>query len=164
MPARTPRSRAERWSRHHVLVPLDIPVTDSCSFCDYLAGRSRFTILDRDDLTATLVTREQRGRGHLLVVPITHRETILDLAAGEASALMAGVTRAVALVARAYDATGVAVWQNNGVPAHQTVPHVHFHVAATLPEGGTDWGTVPRLSFEETDAIAARLRSHDVQA
>ena len=145
-------------------MPLDVPVSDACSFCDYLAGRRRFTILDRDELTATLVTREQRGRGHVLVVPITHRETILDLNPVEATALMAGVTRAVALVARAYDAAGVAVWQNNGVPANQTVPHVHFHVAATLPEGGTDWGAVPRLSLKETDAIAARLRSHGVEA
>jgi histidine triad (HIT) family protein len=140
-------------------MPLEIPVTDACSFCDYLAGRRPFTVLERDELTATLVTREQRGRGHLLVVPVTHRETILDLETAEATALMAGVTRAVALVARAYDAAGVAVWQNNGVPAHQTVPHVHFHVAATLPEGGTNWGSVRRLSLEETDAIAARLRS-----
>jgi histidine triad (HIT) family protein len=144
-------------------MPLDVPVTDACSFCDYLAGRRPFTILERDELTATLVTREQRGRGHLLVVPVTHRETILDLETAEATALMAGVTRAVALVARAYDAAGVAVWQNNGVPAHQTVPHVHFHVAATLPEGGTNWGSVRRLSLEETDAIAARLRSQGFQ-
>jgi histidine triad (HIT) family protein len=144
-------------------MPLEVPVTDACSFCDYLAGRRPFTVLERDELTATLVTREQRGRGHLLVVPIAHRETILDLETAEATALMAGVTRAVALVARAYDAAGVAVWQNNGVPAHQTVPHVHFHVAATLPEGGTNWGSVRRLSLEETDAIAARLRSQGFQ-
>ena len=144
-------------------MPLDVPVTDACSFCDYLASRRPFTILERDELTATLVTREQRGRGHLLVVPVTHRETILDLKTAEATALMAGVTRAVALVARAYEAAGVAVWQNNGVPAHQTVPHVHFHVAATLPEGGTNWGSVRRLSLEETDAIAARLRSQGFQ-
>jgi histidine triad (HIT) family protein len=56
-------------------VPLDVPVTDACSFCDYLAGRRRFTILERDDLTATLVTREQRGRGHLRSSG-AHRETI----------------------------------------------------------------------------------------
>jgi len=146
-------------SRHHGPVPLVVPVVDACSFCDYLAGRRRFTILERDDVTATLVTREQRGRGHVLVVPVTHRETILDLAPAEATALMVGVIRAVALVARAYDAAGIAVWQNNGVPAHQSVPHVHFHVAATLPEGGTNWGDVPRLSLDETDAIAARLRA-----
>jgi len=140
-------------------VSLLIPVCEPCSFCEFLGGRRPYTILERDELTATLVTREQRGLGHLLVIPVRHRETILDLPADEGAALMAGVTKAARLVARAYTAEGVAVWQNNGTPAHQTVPHVHFHVAATLPGGGTNWGEVPRLSVDETDAIAARLRS-----
>lgn len=39
-----------------------------CAFCDYLAGRRPYTILRRNDVVATLVTREQRGEGHLLVV------------------------------------------------------------------------------------------------
>ena len=73
---------------------------------------------------------------------------------------MAAITRAARVIAKAYAPEGIAVWQNNGVPAHQSVPNVHFHVAATLPGGGTNWGDVPRLSIEETDAIAAHLRSN----
>lgn len=46
------------------------------------------------------------------------------------------------------------VWQNNGIPAHQSLPHLHFHVAGTLPDGGTDWGDVPKLTLAQTDAIA----------
>jgi len=52
------------------------------------------------------------------------------------------------------------VWQNNGIPAHQSVPHVHVHVAGTLPDGGTDWGDVERLTVAETAAIAEQLRAH----
>jgi histidine triad (HIT) family protein len=37
---------------------------------------------------------------------------------------------------------------------------VHFHVAGTLPGGGTEWGEVPRLSVPETDAIADQLRPY----
>jgi histidine triad (HIT) family protein len=33
-------------------------------------------------------------------------------------------------------------------------------VAATLPGGGTEWGPVPSLTVEETDALAERLRGH----
>jgi histidine triad (HIT) family protein len=138
-------------------VPLLLPDDDPCSFCDYLAGHRPYTVLDRDDVTATLVTREQRGRGHLLVIPVAHRETILDLAAQDEAALMTAVTRAARLIAAAIDPPGIAVWQNNGIPAHQSVPHVHVHVAGTLPGGGTEWGPVPTLTVTETDRIAAEL-------
>jgi histidine triad (HIT) family protein len=141
-------------------VPIRVPTPDRCSFCDYLAGARRFTILERGELTAVLVTREQRGAVHVLVIPQAHRETVLDLLPNESAAVMAGVQRAARAITGAYDPDGIAVWQNNGTPAHQSVPHVHVHVAATLPGGGTNWGEVPALSFDETDAIAARLRPH----
>jgi histidine triad (HIT) family protein len=141
-------------------VPLELPPTDPCPFCDYLAGTRPYTILERDEVTATLVTYEQRGDPHVLVVPVAHRETILDVTPAEGAALMAGVRRAAAAIVGAYDPAGVAVWQNNGVPAHQSVPHVHVHVAGTLPGGGTAWGDVPRLAVAATDVIATRLRPH----
>ncbi len=116
------------------------------------------SVLWRNDLVAILVTREQRGMPHVLVLPVEHRPVLLDLTPREARAVMAGVIEA----ARAIDASekrpGIAVWQNNGIPASQTIPHVHFHVAGTLPGGGTDWGEVAELSVEETDGLAARLR------
>lgn len=137
-----------------------LPEAAVCSFCGTLAGDFPYTILDRDDEVAIMVTREQRGVGHLLVIPVRHRATVLDLEPAEAAAVMAGVQRAARLVSAAHDPDGICVWQNNGVPARQTVPHVHFHVAGTLPGGGTEWGDVPRLSVAETDAIADRLRPY----
>ncbi|MFI5588133.1 HIT family protein [Amycolatopsis sp. NPDC051758] len=137
---------------------IEIPEVKSCAFCDYLSGARPFTILSRDELTATLVTREQRGVGHLLVVPVAHRPTLLDLDSAEASALMASVMVAARAITDAYRPEGVAVWQNNGIAAHQTIPHVHFHVAGTLPQGGTEWDEVDEVSLDETDHIAAKLR------
>ena len=143
-------------------MPLELPPDEpgACPFCAYLAGTSRYTVLEHGPLVSLLVTFEQRGLGHVLVVPTAHRVAILDVTPDEHAPLLDGVARATAAIVGAYDPPGVAVWQNNGIPAHQSVPHVHVHVAGTLPGGGTDWGDVPRLSFEETDAIADRLRPH----
>lgn len=139
--------------------PLQVPqLDDPCSFCDYLSGRRPFSVLQRSDLTAVLVTREQRGLGHLLVVPIAHRRTLLDLEPDEGAAVMATLIDAARAITRAFEPGGVAVWQNNGIPANQTIPHVHFHIAGTLPAGGTEFGDVPELSVEEADQIAERLR------
>lgn len=137
---------------------VDVPTTSSCAFCDYLGQRRPYTILHRDKLSAILVTREQRGVSHVLVVPIRHCETILDLDEDEANAVMRNVIRASRAIDEADSRPGIAVWQNNGTPANQTIPHVHFHVAGTLPGRATDRGPVPELSVDETDAIAARLR------
>lgn len=141
-------------------MPLVLPPTEPCSFCEYLAGTRPYTVLDRDELTAILVTYEQRGRGHVLVIPAQHRVTVLDLSLAEQGALMHGVVRASEAIIGAFDPEGVAVWQNNGIPAHQSVPHVHFHVAGTLPEGGTNWGAVDQLDLGRTDQISEQLRPH----
>ena len=140
-------------------VPLDLPDLP-CSFCSYLQGEAPYTILERGPVTSILVTYEQRGRGHVLVVPTEHRPTLLDLTDQEATAVMAATVRSARAIASAFDPAGIAVWQNNGIPAHQSVPHLHVHVAGTLLSGGTEFGTVPRLSLEETNTIAVTLRPH----
>lgn len=137
---------------------LAIPTVEPCPFCDYISGRRAYTVLRRGSLTTMLVTREQRGVSHVLVLPTRHAPTLLDLTRDESAELM----QEIVLAARAIDAVeqrpGIALWQNNGVPADQTIPHAHFHVAGTLPQGGTDRGHVEELSVAETDRIAARLR------
>lgn len=146
----------------HIVVPDAYP----CAFCDYLAGRRPYTVLRRDSITATLVTREQRGVSHLLILPVRHCATILDLEADESAAVAASVIDAARAIDLAEQRPGIAVWQNNGIPAGQAIPHVHFHVAGTLPEGGTIFGPVPELSIDETNAIGKRvapfLRGHNI--
>lgn len=138
---------------------LEVPKTPACAFCDYLSGARPYTVLDRDGISAILVTREQRGVSHLLVVPIRHVETILSLHDDESASVMQNVVRAARAIDAADGRPGIAVWQNNGIAADQTIPHVHFHVAGTFPGGGTERGHVEELSVEETDRIAERLRT-----
>jgi histidine triad (HIT) family protein len=136
---------------------IDLPENHGCAFCAYLRGERHYTILARTENTATFVTREQRGHPHLLVLPLRHAPTILDLTDVEAAALGVEVRNAAMLIDRAYSKPGIAIWQNNGVPAGQAISHVHFHVAGTLEGGGTEFGAVEEISIAETDEIAARL-------
>ena len=136
-----------------------LPSNDECAFCAYLSGQRPYTILSRTSTVATLVTREQRGEPHLLVIPLRHTPTILDLSDSEAASLAIAVREAARAIDSAYARPGIAVWQNNGVSAGQAISHLHFHVAGTLEAGGTNWGPVPELSVMDTDAIADRLRS-----
>lgn len=136
---------------------LEVPLHGACPFCDYLSGLRPYTILWRDPKVAVLVTREQRGLSHLLVLPQDHYATLLDLPDSSAEELMVALRDAASTVVRSGDVKGVAVWQNNGVSAHQSIAHLHFHVAGTLPNGGTAFGSVPEVPVSETGLIACKL-------
>lgn len=139
---------------------LDMPMSDQCAFCAYLNGTRPYTILARTNLVAVFVTREQRGLPHLLVLPTEHRPTVLDLTDDEAEAVGLWIRDVARAIDTSYGRPGIAVWQNNGLPAHQTIDHTHFHLAGTLDGGGTDWGDVPELTLDETNAIGDRIRPH----
>lgn len=136
---------------------IQIPKNDGCAFCAYLRNERPYTILSRTKDTATFVTREQRGKPHLLVIPIRHVPTIIELTDEELASVAVAVREAAVLIDRAYSKPGIAIWQNNGIPAGQAISHVHFHVAGTLDGGGTEFGHVEEISVEETDEIAKKL-------
>jgi histidine triad (HIT) family protein len=138
----------------HLIEPDAYP----CAFCDYLSGARPFTILHREKYAAVLVTREQRGVGHLLVVTTRHVPTLLKLQDDEARAVINLVRRAASAIDQVEQRPGISVWQNNGVDAHQAIPHFHVHVAGTVEGGGTEQDEVQEISVGETDAIAERLR------
>ena len=136
---------------------IDLPDEERCAFCDYLRGLRHYTVLWREKRVAVLVTREQRGIAHLLVLPMRHVPSLLDLADSDARDLMIAVRDAAIAIDRAYERPGIAVWQNNGTAAHQAIPHLHFHVAGTLPGGGTNFDDVSELPLGETDRIGRTL-------
>lgn len=136
------------------------PEPKPCAFCAYLRKERPFTFVFRDSHIAILVTREQRGEPHLLVIPLRHVETVLEISDQEATQLAIGVRDAARAIEQEYKPSGISIWQNNGTPASQSIGHVHFHVAGTLEEGGTDWGAVPELPLEKTEEIAVRLRPY----
>ncbi|WP_157002785.1 HIT family protein [Agromyces laixinhei] len=142
---------------------LEMPVDTPCAFCQYLSGERPYTILWKELKVAVLVTREQRGVSHLLVVPTRHIPSLLELDESEAGDMMIALRDAAHAIDDAFERPGVAVWQNNGIPASQAIGHLHFHVAGTLPGGGTEFGSVPELSVERTDEIGRTLSRHVAQ-
>jgi histidine triad (HIT) family protein len=139
---------------------LDKPDSDParCAFCAYLAGRRRYAIVRRSDLVAVMVTREPRGYPHALVTTVRHCPTILDLTDAEASEIFIAAREAARAIDDVFRRPGIAVWQNNGLAAHQAIGHIHIHVAGTLDGGGTRWGPVQERPLAEAEQIANCLR------
>lgn len=138
-----------------------LPAVTSCGFCEYIAGTRECAFVRRGSSVSSLVNRTQYEAGALLVIPNRHLSTVLDLDAAtlEAVGIEAQVL-ARALVER-LQATGINIFQNNGVDANQHYPHYHMHVVPRYP--GSDptkiysEGNFQPISISEQREIAARI-------
>lgn len=76
------------------------------------------------------------SRGHVLVVPKERRATLGELSDASAAAIGRVLPRICRAVGRAVGSPHSNVVQNNGAPAGQSVPHVHFHVIPRIGARG----------------------------
>lgn len=129
-----------------------------CLFCAIAGGdEPAYVVLDEPDLVAFLDTRPV-FKGHVLLVPRTHVDTLLELpVALHASFLGAGQRLAQAVV-DGLGAQGSFVAMNNVVS--QSVPHLHLHVVPRTKGDGLRGFFWPRRTYAtavEAQGYAARL-------
>ncbi|MCT4715619.1 HIT domain-containing protein [Enterobacteriaceae bacterium H18W14] len=136
---------------------LILPDNTECAFCRYLNGEIPYTIVMKDKHIAVMVTKEQRGYPHLLVIPTRHCETILQLSDTECSKLLKVLRDVSIAIEKEYNVEGISVWQNNGISSNQTINHLHFHVAGTTKNQGTIWGEVEESSLSITEGISKKI-------
>jgi histidine triad (HIT) family protein len=133
-------------------------VTD-CLFCGIVAGAVPAQIVLDDDVAVAFLDARPVFKGHLLVVPRQHFQTLPDLPADLVGPLFIRVRRLSAAVLPAFGAQGSFVALNNTVS--QSVPHLHVHVVPrTRGDGlrGFFWPRGKYASDEEAADYARRLR------
>ena len=136
---------------------------DSCAFCEYLAGTRPCAFVRRTDAVASFVNLRQYERGALLVVPTRHASTVLDLHPDIVGLVHAEAALLGRALVRAFGATGLNIFQNNGVDAGQHVAHFHTHVVPRYP--GSDptriylQGDFEPVPMSEQETIARSVRS-----
>jgi histidine triad (HIT) family protein len=134
-------------------------VSETCDFCAVIAGAAGATkILDDADAVAFLDTAPV-FKGHALVVPREHFETLPDVPVDRVTPLFVAVQRIQRAVVAATGAQGTFVAMNNKVS--QSVPHLHVHVVPRTKGDGLRGFFWPRLKYEssaEYEDYAARIR------
>lgn len=98
--------------------------------------------------------------GHTLVIPKERKAFLHELSDESAAAIGRVLPRLSRAVLKATGATSYNILQNNGAPAHQAVPHVHFHIIPKTSDGGLGVGW-PAGSLD--DGVAQQLVA-DIQA
>ena len=122
-----------------------LPDADFCWFCRYLAGEADCAFVTRGDRVAAWVNIRQYERGAMLVSPVEHRATVFDLDEATLGAVYAEAARVGRAAVKAFGATGLNIFQNNGTAAGQSIPHHHVHVVPRYPSSD------PRRLFREKD-------------
>jgi histidine triad (HIT) family protein len=131
-----------------------------CVFCGIVAGSvPAFKVVDVPSGVGFLDTRPV-FKGHVLVVPRSHVETLPLLPASDLPGYFELVQRVAAAVPAALEAQGTFVAINNVVS--QSVPHLHTHVVPrTKGDGlrGFFWPRHKYASDEEASSFASRIAS-----
>jgi len=128
-------------------------------FSKIIAGEIPCHRVYEDDKVLAFLDLSPLSKGHTLVIPKEPAITIDQLSDESAAAIGRVLPRLSRAVLRATGATAFNILQNNGVGAHQAVPHVHFHIIPKFADGsglGIGW-PARQLSPEEGKQLAATI-------
>jgi histidine triad (HIT) family protein len=130
-----------------------------CAFCSIIGGSVPAEVVLRDEQVVAFLDRAPLFKGHVLVVPVAHIETMADLPAAQLQPFFAAVQRVAAAMPAALGADGSFVAVNNVVS--QSVPHLHAHVVPRRRKDGLRGFFWPRERYSDDDeasTFAAALR------
>jgi len=128
-------------------------------FCQIVAGDIEAdVVLDEPDFLGFLDHRPV-FKGHVLLVPREHVETLPDLPAGLRDGFLEAAQRLASAMVDVLGAQGSFVAMNNVVS--QSVPHLHLHVVPRTKGDGLRGFFWPRTKYADGESAhyAARLRS-----
>src|SRR5215472_1246206 len=131
-----------------------------CAFCAIIAGKVTAHVVMADQFTVAFLDARPVFKGHVLVVPRAHYQTLADLPAELIGPLFTAVTRVSAALPGALGAQGSFVGLNNVVS--QSVPHLHVHaVPRTKGDGlrGFFWPRTRYAGEEEAVEYASKIRT-----
>ncbi len=121
-----------------------------------------------DDLVYSFLDINPLHPGHALVIPKVKYTRVDQVPPATAAALGAAVAKVAKAVCAATGVENYNVLQNNGKPAHQEVPHVHFHIIPKSGAGGlgVKWAASPIVDAEAMQArvVAALAAPQDAAA
>jgi histidine triad (HIT) family protein len=132
---------------------------DQCVFCRIVARRLPSYVVFENKKYIAFLDNAPFSRGHTLVCPKKHGETIWDMDEAEIGELFTLASRISRAVVTSVKADGFRFVQNNGEAANQVVPHTHVHV---IPVKLADRGKfMDRKNFtsEEMNDTAKRIKA-----
>ena len=99
---------------------------EDCIFCKIIEGEVPSHKVYEDENTLAFLDTNPTSKGHTLIVPKKHVETIDQ--ASDMDYMWNTLVKVSQAVEKAFDPEGLNISQNNGEVAGQEVMHMHFHI------------------------------------
>ncbi|MBU1693827.1 MAG: HIT domain-containing protein [Verrucomicrobia bacterium] len=135
-------------------------MNESCIFCKIIRGEIPSTRVFEDEHTLAFLDIGSLVKGHTLVIPKHHYNSLTDAPPEVAAQIMATAQKIAQAQLNGLAADGVNIHQANGRVAGQVVPHLHIHVVPRFKEDGYHWnwkaGRYERP--EEMNDLAEKIR------
>ena len=120
-----------------------VNMTRDCIFCQIVDGEIPSYKVYEDENVVAFLDAEPVSKGHTLVVPKKHVETIHD--AEGMDYMWKALVKVSNAVKDAFGAEAININQNNGELAGQEVFHMHFHVTPRYD------GSEIRLEYDRSE-------------
>ena len=129
-----------------------------CVFCAIVAGDTAADVVLETDRFVAFLDARPVFKGHLLLVPRAHVDTLPDLPAELRDPFLAAAQRLATAMKDGLGAQGSFVAMNNTIS--QSVPHLHVHVVPRRKGDGLRGFFWPRTKYaaEEQAAYGHLLR------
>jgi histidine triad (HIT) family protein len=124
--------------------------------CEIVHGEIEAAVVHQDEQVLAFLDRRPVFKGHVLVAPVQHVDTLLELPAELMVPVLTTAQRVARALASALGAQGTFVAVNNVVS--QSVPHLHVHVVPRTKGDGLRGFFWPRTTYAPNEMEAyARL-------
>ena len=120
--------------------------------CQIVAGELDAAVVVRTEEVVAFLDHRPVFKGHVLVAPVSHVDTLLDLPANLITPLISHGQRVAAALVEALGAQGTFVAINNVVS--QSVPHLHVHVVPRTKGDGLRGFFWPRTRYGDGELAA----------
>ncbi|MFD1029855.1 HIT family protein [Metaplanococcus flavidus] len=127
----------------------------NCIFCKIISGEIPSVKIYEDEHVFAFMDIMPLSKGHTLLIPKTHRESVYDLQEDEAAQLFSVVPKIASAINETFNPEGLNLLNNNGTKAGQSVFHFHLHF---IPRYGESDGFGAKWITKEKEYTTERIQ------
>ncbi len=135
----------------------------NCIFCKIIAKEVPNYTVYEDESVLAFLDIFPCSKGHTVVIPKQHMESVLALSIAEYDKLLEGVRAAATRVQEILQPDGFNIGINERPAAGQAVPHIHWHIIPRYEGdgGGSMHSIVKNAGNSEVKEIAKMFSDKD---